>query len=260
MKNAAGKELPFSLERTVLIRARRETVFGFFTDSVKFSQWWGPGSEIEPHRGGRVSIRYPNQVAASGEVLEIDPVERIVFSYGYESGSPIAPGGSTVTITLEQLREGTRVRLRHDIADAPTRDHHVQGWRYQMAVFANVVSSEEHAHVNERADKFLAAWGEPDAAVQAQLLGESVIPEIIFRDKFSATEGLEDLKLHLAAAVKHMPGVRVRREGEVSQCQGTAVIRWVVIGPNAAEIGRGMNICDLAPDGRFARVVGFWGG
>jgi len=260
MKNVPGNELPFSLERTVVIRARRETVFRFFTESAKFAEWWGPGSEIEPHPGGRVAIRYPNQVAASGEVLEIAPVERIVFTYGYDSGTPIAPGGSKVTITLQEVREGTRVQLRHDIADAATRDHHVQGWRYQMAVFSNVVSSTEHANVNERADKFLSAWGETDAAVQAQLLEESVIPEISFRDKFSATEGVDDLKVHLAAAAQHMPGVRVRREGDVNQCQGTAVIRWVVIGPNAAEIGRGMNVCDLAPDGRFARVVGFWGG
>ncbi len=260
MKNPFGTELPFSLERSVVIRARRETVFRFFTESAKFAEWWGPGSEIEPRPGGRVSIRYPNQVAASGEVLEIETGKRIVFSYGYESGKPIPPGGSRVTMTLEEVKEGTRVRLRHDIADAPTRDHHVQGWRYQMAVFSNVVTATEHANVNETADKFLAAWGEPDVALQASLLEQSVAPEISFRDKFSATEGLEDMKLHLAAAVQHMPGVRVKREGDVSQCQGTAVIRWVVIGPNGAEMGRGMNVCELAPDGKFARVTGFWGG
>jgi len=29
------------LERTVLIRAKRETVFRYFTDSERFAAWWG---------------------------------------------------------------------------------------------------------------------------------------------------------------------------------------------------------------------------
>ena len=31
------------VERTVTIAARRETVFGFFTDSARFAAWWGAG-------------------------------------------------------------------------------------------------------------------------------------------------------------------------------------------------------------------------
>ena len=253
-------DLPFSLERTVVIRARRETVFSFFTDSSRFAQWWGPGSEIDARPGGRVYIRYPNAIAASGSVVEIEKGQRIVFTYGYESGQPIAPGGSRVTITLEDVAEGTKVRLQHDVHDAGVRDHHVQGWRYQMAVFANAACDVEHAEVAVRVDKFLGAWGEADPARQSALLEESVAPGIVFRDKHSNTTGLDDLKTHLAAAVKFMPGMRLKREGAVAHCQGTAVVRWVLVGPNDAEMGRGTNVCDLSPDGRLARVVGLWGG
>ena len=252
--------LPFSLERTIVIRARRETVFTFFTDSARFAQWWGHGSQIEPRAGGKVLIRYPNAVEASGNVVEIDDGRKIVFTYGYASGKPIGPGASRVTITLEEIREGTRVRLQHDVPDAATRDAHVQGWRYQMAVFANAACDAEHAEVAVRVDKFLGAWGEADPARQSALLEESVAPGIVFRDKHSNTTGLDDLKTHLAAAVKFMPGMRLKREGAVAHCQGTAVVRWVLVGPNDAEMGRGTNVCDLSPDGRLARVVGLWGG
>ena len=91
--------LDFVLDRTVTIVARRETVFRYFTDSGRFAAWWGQGSTIEPRPGGAVHIRFPNAIVAGGEVVEIVPPERIVFSYGFESGQPIPIGASPLTLT-----------------------------------------------------------------------------------------------------------------------------------------------------------------
>ena len=72
-KETAMTALDHVLERTVLIRARRETVFRYFTDNERFAAWWGTGSTIEARPGGTLSIRYPNGVLASGEVIEVVP-------------------------------------------------------------------------------------------------------------------------------------------------------------------------------------------
>jgi uncharacterized protein YndB with AHSA1/START domain len=40
--------LAFSLDWTIEIRARRATVFGFFTDAARWARWWGSGSTIVP--------------------------------------------------------------------------------------------------------------------------------------------------------------------------------------------------------------------
>ena len=64
------------------------------------------GSSREP--GGAVHIRFPNGVVAGGEVVEIAPVERVVFTFGFASGQPIPLGASRVTITLEETRAGDR--------------------------------------------------------------------------------------------------------------------------------------------------------
>src|SRR5436190_13472020 len=93
-------ELPHKLDRTVVIVARPETVFRFFTDSVRWASWWGAGSTIDATPGGKVYIRHPNGIEASGEVLELNPPERFVFTYGFASGKPMAPGSSRVTISL----------------------------------------------------------------------------------------------------------------------------------------------------------------
>ena len=70
----------YSLNRSIFIAARPATVFQFFQDSARWASWWGAGSTIEPRKGGRVYVRYPNAVEASGEILEIVAPERIVFT------------------------------------------------------------------------------------------------------------------------------------------------------------------------------------
>jgi uncharacterized protein YndB with AHSA1/START domain len=245
------------LERTVVIRARRETVFRYFTDSTRFAAWWGEGSRIEPRPGGEVYIRYPNGVVASGEVLDITPSERVVFTFGYEGPERlIPPGGSRVTIALEEGREGTLLRLRHEVPTAEAREAHGPGWRYQLALFANVAAREQHAEVGTLVDRFLAVWAEPDAARRGTTLREIGTDHLTFRDAFACTEGRDDLVGHIGAAQQHMPGVWMERRGPLRQCQGTAVADWVAVGPDGRALGEGTNVYDLAPDGRIARVIG----
>ncbi|MBZ5589806.1 MAG: SRPBCC domain-containing protein [Acidobacteriia bacterium] len=255
------KDLRYFVKRDVLICARPDTVFRFFTDSKRFASWWGAGSEIESRPGGKVLIRYPDGTVASGEVLEIEPLRRIVFSYGYKGADKqIPPGGSRVTLALEESGGGTLVRLRHDVDAAATRDAHVQGWRYQMAVFANVVANEQHAGVAERVDALFRAWSEADGEARKRLLESSVVAGVTFRDAHGATSGLDDLHAHIAGALRFMPGIVLVRDGEVRHCQGTATAAWVARKADGNALARGTNVYDLAPDGRIARVVGLWGG
>ena len=250
-------DLDHALERVVVIRARRETVFRYFTDSARFAAWWGAGSSVDPRPGGAVRIRYPNAVEALGEVVELKAPERFVFTYGYsDPAKGVPPGGSRVTITLEAVAEGTKLRLVHDQADAKARDAHKPGWAYQLAVFANVVAGEEHAGVAAKADAWFKAWAERDPVKRRALLEESAGADIEFRDAYGCVAGLEDLDRHIFQVQMFMPGLTLHRDGEPRQCQGTALVEWVMRSPDGAERGRGTNVVDLAPDGRLARVVG----
>jgi uncharacterized protein YndB with AHSA1/START domain len=251
-------ELCHSLTRTVVIRARRDAVFRYFTDDARWAGWWGKGSTIDPRPGGRVLIRYPNGVEVTGEVLEIAAPERILFTYGYASGTPIAPGGSRVSIRLEAIPAGTRLHLEHQLDDASTRDAHVQGWRYQMAVFGNVVMDELNAQAAERVDAWFSAWSQPDAALRNAVVERITSPDITFRDRFSLVAGLADLLPHLEAVHRFMPGIGLRREGAVRHCQGTVLADWVARGAAGEEKGRGTNVFELGPDGLIETVVGIW--
>jgi len=255
---AVRKGLDYLVERTVTVAARPKTIFRFFTDSGRFAAWWGEGSQIDPRPGGAVRIWYPNGVRAGGEVLEVVPGERIAFTFGYESGEPIAVGSSRVTIVLEPAPRGTRLRLRHELPTATAREVHVQGWRYQLAVFAEVAAHDAHAGFAERADRFLALWAQTDPAARRAALAALAVDSLTFRDRHSCTDGLDDLDAHIAAYQRFMPGLRLERQGEVRQCQGTALVDWVARGPDGAPRGKGTSVFDLAADGRIERVTGFW--
>lgn len=251
--------LPHSLDRRAFIRARPETVFRHFTDAQRWAAWWGQGSNIDPRPGGKVLIRYPNAVEVSGEVLEVAPPQRLVFTYGYASGQGIAIGGSRVTITLSPESGGTRLHLHHEFAEAAVRDQHVQGWRYQLAVFANVVSDRDPASIARAVDAWFQAWSEPDAGKREALLAAHVADSVRFRDRFSLVDGRSDLEPHLAAVHVFMPGMRLERAGDPRHCQGTVAADWVAYGPDGAAQGKGTNVFTLDEDGRIADVVGLWG-
>jgi uncharacterized protein YndB with AHSA1/START domain len=250
--------LPYTLDRTVLIRATPETVFRFFTDDERWAAWWGPGSKIDPRPGGHVFIRYANGVEASGEVLEISPPDSIVFTFGFASGKPIPPGSSRVTIRLITHEEGTRVDLTHELADELARDQHVQGWRYQLSLFANVVADEAHARAVDVVDSWFSTWTVVDEAQREAVLREIAEHDIRFHDRFSAIQGLSEVNAHVGAAQRFMPGMRLERNGAVRHCQGTVLADWTAVGPDGQRRGAGTNVFTFNAAGRLGAVIGFW--
>lgn len=250
--------LPFVLDRTVTIEARPDRVFGYFQDAARWAAWHGAGSTIEPEIGGNVLIRFPGDVEVSGEVLEIAPPTRIVFTYGYGSGAPMGPGQSIVTIELEAVARGTLVRLSHAFADEAARDEHVQGWRFQLSLFGNLVSNDLHGDVAALADAWFSAWAEPDDATRRAAIGAIATPGITFGDRYSMLAGIDDLTHHAGAARKFMPGMRLERHGTARHCLGTVAVDWCVKGTDGRVKVTGTNVFQLDQDGKIEAVIGLW--
>lgn len=250
-------ELPYRLDRTVLIKAHPETVFRFFTDSARWASWWGAGSTIEARPRGKVYIRHANGIESLGEVLEVSPPERIVFTYGFATGKPIPPGSSRVTIRLEPDAAGTRLHLTHEFAEAAPRDEHVQGWRFQLSLFSNVVANEVYANAATAVDAWFNSWTIADEKSRDEALARIVTPEVRFRDRFSLLDGLPDLSAHIAASQRFMPGIGLRRKGDVRHCQGTVLADWIAVGTDGRERMSGTSVFVFSPDGHIGSVTGF---
>jgi hypothetical protein len=55
-----------------------------------------------------------------------------------------------------------------------------------------------------------------------------------------------------------MPGIRMRRAGDVRHCQGTVLAEWVANTADGGERGRGTNVFVLSATGVIDSVTGFW--
>jgi uncharacterized protein YndB with AHSA1/START domain len=253
------KQLLHQLERSLVIRAPRAVVFRYFTDSVRFAQWWGVGSTIAAEVGGEVVIRYPNQVVARGRVTAVEPERRIAFTYGYENGHvDLPPGRSLVTVDLADDPEGTRLSFHHAFETEALRDLHVAGWRYHLAVFANVVANEHHAAAAAHVDEWFAAWAEADRSRRMALLRVCTTDDVELQDAYACCRGRDDLDGHIANTHVHVPGVRMQVSAPPRHCQGTLLVAWSAVDAEGKPRGAGTHIVRLAVDGRIAGVVGFW--
>jgi uncharacterized protein YndB with AHSA1/START domain len=252
------ESMPYTLTRNVVIRASRDTIFGYFTDSAKWANWWGSGSTIDPRPGGKMLIRHANGVEVTGDVLDVRPPERLVFTYGYASGAPIPPGSSRVTITLANEAGATRLTLTHDFRLEQTRDEHIQGWRYQLSVFGNLVANDQHRGVESTIDAWFTAWCEPDDAARRAALAAIASPGVRFGDRFSLVEGLDDLTPHIGGFHTFMSGMRIARTGPVRHCQGTVLAAWTATGKDGRELGKGTNVFEVSSTGQIVAVKGFW--
>ncbi len=252
-------ELPHSLSRSLVIRAPRAVVFGYFTDSARFAAWWGEGSTIEPRVGGDVLIVYPNDIRMRGEVRAIEENASITFTWGYENSHPeLPPGSSLVTIRLSDDPHGTRLELTHDLPSETMRDHHVAGWRYHLSVFANVATAAHHSGAATMIDRWFEAWTTTDADERMRLLTDCAIDDVVMLDPYSCLQGRDELAAHIANYHVHMPGITTSRAGDVRQCQGEVLVDWSAKDTDGNPRGAGCNHVSLAPDGRIAAVTGFW--
>ena len=250
--------LSYTLDRTVLIQATRETVFRYFTDSSRWAAWWGAGSTIDARPGGKVYIRHPNGIETLGEVVELQSPERIVFTYGFATGKPIPPGASTVTIRLEAEAAGTRLYLLHEFAESTVRDQHVQGWRFQLSLFANAVSNEVNGGAADLVDAWFTAWRTSDDSDRDRALRQIASPSVRFRDQYSLLDGVDDVSAHIAASLRFMPDMRMERKGNIRHCQGMLLADWAAVAGDGQERATGTNVFILGPEGRIDAVTGFW--
>ncbi len=122
-----------TIEQTVRIEARPETVFRFWTDPELLAQWWGSEAEVEPEPGGRYRVVMGGGPVMLGAITELDAPRRLVFTFGWEHNAPgqaLAPGSTRVEVTLTEDGDATVLVLRHFAMPTTHAPDHRKGWSY----------------------------------------------------------------------------------------------------------------------------------
>jgi uncharacterized protein YndB with AHSA1/START domain len=117
------------VDMTIHVNAPAELLYELLTDAEHFVRWMADSADIDPRPGGTIRWTHANGDSCSGRFIELVPARRVVFTYGWERRDvQVAPGSTTVEITLRPHGTGTELRLVHRGLAGRMADAHAGGW------------------------------------------------------------------------------------------------------------------------------------
>ena len=115
---------------TQRIAAPREAVFPFLVEPDRMLRWMGSAARLDPTPGGEFWLNMNDTDIAVGTFTEVDPPNRVVFTWGWDGSDDVPPGSTTVSIALTSDGADTIVELRHDGLPESLAARHHEGWSH----------------------------------------------------------------------------------------------------------------------------------
>lgn len=249
------------VEVSVPVAARPSTIFRFLSEPEAFRRWMGEGAHLEASEGGEVRVTYPGGETAVGEVLELVPDRRLVWTWGFEGGAhDLEPGESTVEVELHEQDDGrTLVTLRHSgIPSAELRKGTEAGWRHYVSVLADQAARDElQERLGPLMESFQAALSEPDDDERMAHLEACFEPDGTFQDQAGVARGREELSAFIGGTHGFQPGIRCELDHDPEQSHEWIRFSWRWKGDDGTVLVSGSSVARVSPEGRLATVIGF---
>lgn len=131
-------------EASIHIEAPQREVFDLFTTAQGLCSWMAKEASVDLRPGGRWRWVHDNDVASSGEYVEVDPYGWVTFTYGWESGphAEMVPGSTMVEVRFEPTDSGTEVTVTHSGVPDAFRAAHLGGWTYFLELLATLAHGD----------------------------------------------------------------------------------------------------------------------
>jgi uncharacterized protein (TIGR03086 family) len=150
---------------SVLVPLDPDETFALLTEPERLRRWQAVTARVELRAGGEYRWTIAPGHTASGTITELEPGKRVVFTWGWEGSEDLAPGASTVTITLEPAQGGTLVNLVHTGLTPEQAAGHLEGWNHYAE---RLVAAARHGDAGS--DEWVAFdSGDPLSAAEAAL-------------------------------------------------------------------------------------------
>jgi hypothetical protein len=108
-------------------------------------------------------------------------------------------------------------------------------------------------------DTYLAAWNDPDQRTRAGLIERAWASGGRLIDPPLAAEGHAEISEMVSALHAQFPGHRFRRASGIDAHHDQLRFAWDLVSPDGTVALSGLDVGELAPDGRLARISGFFG-
>ena len=108
-------------------------------------------------------------------------------------------------------------------------------------------------------DTYLAMWNEADPKARAGHISKAWVEGGRYLDPALEAEGAEALSAMVEAVHARFPGHTFIRTSDVDAHHNQVRFGWKLAGSDGAIAVAGIDIGELAEDGRLARITGFFG-
>lgn len=113
--------------------------------------------------------------------------------------------------------------------------------------------------LNESVERYFAAWNESDDDARASHLAEAFADAARYVDPLSDVSGHDEISTMMGDAQQQYPGMSVQRTTPIDAHHDVVRFGWEITTSDGAQLVTGIDVCQVADDGRLADVRGFFG-
>lgn len=106
---------------------------------------------------------------------------------------------------------------------------------------------------------YCGAWAEPDEASRERLLEQCWADDGVYCDPTAHVVGRAALIAHIGGFFAQYPGARIEQTSAVDAHHGLLRFSWRMRLADGSVLVEGLDVGELAGDGRLQRIVGFFG-
>ena len=111
----------------------------------------------------------------------------------------------------------------------------------------------------ETVDRYCRAWNEPDPERRRAILTEAWGADARYTDPTVDLRGVDALADHIGGVHATYPGARIERLSAVDRHHDVLRFAWRMVLADGRALPDGIDFGELGPDGKLARIVGFFG-
>ena len=112
---------------------------------------------------------------------------------------------------------------------------------------------------NTTVDAYLAMWNEDDESRRNQLIEQAWAEDGSYVDPLLQASGYAGLSAMVDGVHQQYPGHKFRRTSGVDVHHDTVRFGWELFGPDGTILVAGIDVGQLAADGKLRSITGFFG-
>ena len=111
----------------------------------------------------------------------------------------------------------------------------------------------------ELIDVYFAMWRETDPSARAAIIERAFTTDGRHVDPLADANGYDELNDMVSGVHAQYPGFTIEQTSGIDQHGDQLRFAWKVDLADGAPLVAGIDVGELAPDGRLRRIAGFWG-